>query len=100
MPTTTATGSSGSATELAGPEELRALAELDDGWDNLRTAHLGPSTTTTPTRRCGSAPRWCGRCRWRHRFEAADWARAAVELPGAADHPAIVEALVTVARRR
>ena len=26
-------------TDLEGPDELRALAQLDDGWDNLRTAH-------------------------------------------------------------
>src|SRR5262245_40719447 len=25
--------------ELEGPDELHALAELDDGWDNLRAAH-------------------------------------------------------------
>ena len=98
MPATTATGSSGSATELRGPEEVSAIAHLDDGWDNLRTAHLWAvdHDDTDTALRISAALVW--ECWWRHRFEASVWARAAVELQDAADHPAIVEALVTVAR--
>ena len=80
--------------ELEGPDELRALARLDDGWDNLRTAHawaLDHADAETALRIC-SALLW--ETERRSRFEGAEWALRAIALPGAENHPEVVDTLV------
>ena len=68
---------------LEGPDELRALAELDDGWDNLRAAHAWAIDHADPD----GALRICAALVWetqsRTRLEAAEWALRSIDLPGA-----------------
>ena len=81
--------------ELDGPDELRAIAALDDGWDNLRTAHAWAieHADTDCALRISAALVW--EAWWRQRFEAAEWARRSIALPDASARPDVVDALVT-----
>ena len=81
--------------DLEGPDEVRAVAGLDDGWDNLRTAHAWTidHADTGSALRMVAALVW--EAWWRHRFEAAEWAQQAIALPDAHDHPDVIDALVT-----
>jgi predicted ATPase len=82
-------------TDLEGSDEVRALAQVDDGWDNLRTAHAwaidhGDVDTAV---RISAALSW--ETHVRNRFEAAGWAHEAIGLPDAEDHPKIIDAFLT-----